>query len=219
MWQKVCCNYKAITVYHNSEKYSHLPPETHSLPDHVTLNTISETNRPHSTTSGTIICRHLHNSTSLVRILQDLHVPDEAIHSLDVTSLYPSIPQSQCLDVIYQEMHNHPDLLALDPNFIVQLLHLNMNYIYYIYFEFSNLIFQQIKGTAMGAAFSPSIANIYMSTIVNDFLQTQDVIYKVHRRHIHDMDKHTRRSRYSIQYTQILNSLMSSQPSQSTFLI
>jgi hypothetical protein len=105
-------------------------------------------------------------------MLQDLHVPDDAILvSIDVTSLYPSIPQSECLEIIYQEMLQHRDLLALNPNLIVRLLHLNMNY---NYFEFSNLIFQQIKGTAMGAAFSPSIANIYMSTVVSKFLKTQN---------------------------------------------
>ena len=114
---------------------------------------------------------YLHNSTSLVLMLQDLHVPDDAILvSIDVTSLFPSIPQSECLEIIYQEMFQHRDLLAVDHNLIVRLLHLNMNY---NYFEFSNLIFQQIKGTAMGAAFSPSIANIYMSTIVSKFLKTQ----------------------------------------------
>ena len=51
---------------------------------------------------------YLHNSTSLVLMLQDLHVPDDAILvTIDVTSLYPSIPQSECLATIYQEMYKH----------------------------------------------------------------------------------------------------------------
>lgn len=33
----------------------------------------------------------------------------------------------------------------------------------YNYFEFSSFIFQHTTGTAMGAAFSPTIANIFMS--------------------------------------------------------
>ena len=34
---------------------------------------------------------------------------------------------------------------------------------------------QQIKGTAMGAVFSPTIANIYMSSIIRSFLLTQPI--------------------------------------------
>ena len=128
---------------------------------------------------------YLHNSTSLVLLLEDVYVPDDAILvSIDVISLYPSIPQSECLDIIYQEMYEHCDLLALDPNLIVRLLHLNMNY---NYFKFSNLIFQQIKGTAMGAAFSPSIANIYMSTVLNKFLQAQKAQPLLFMRYIDDI--------------------------------
>ena len=60
-------------------------------------------------------------------------------------------------------MHKHPHLFTFNPNFIIRLLHLNVNYNYFA------IIFQRIKGTAMGAAFSPVIANIYMSTILNRF--------------------------------------------------
>ena len=35
------------------------------------------------------------------------------------------------------------------------------------------MTFQQIKGTATGAAFSPTVANIYMSVTIRKFLQTQ----------------------------------------------
>ena len=128
---------------------------------------------------------YLHNSTSLIKILDDLHIPDDAILvSIDVANLFPSIPQSECLDIVYQEMDTHRDLLALDPNLIVRLLHLNMNY---NYFEFAHLIFQQIKGTAMGAAFSPSIANIYMSTVVSKFLYTQKCKPLLFKRYIDDI--------------------------------
>ena len=115
---------------------------------------------------------YLHNSTALSLTLQDLHVPDNAILvTIDVTGLYPSIPQSQCLDTIYNEMHNRSHLVTFDPNLIIHLLHTNINY---NYFSFAGHIFQQIKGTAMGAAFSPTIANIFMSTIIREFLHTQN---------------------------------------------
>ena len=40
------------------------------------------------------------------------------------------------------------------------------------YFEFAGSTFLQEDGTAMGAAFLPTIANIFMSTIVKQFLST-----------------------------------------------
>ena len=113
---------------------------------------------------------YLHNSSSLSQLLQDLQIPDDSILvTVDVTSLYPSIPQSECLNIVYNEMCAHPDLIAINPNAIIQLLHVNVNY---NYFTFAGLNFQQIKGTAMGAAFSPTVANIYMSKIIKQFLQT-----------------------------------------------
>ena len=128
---------------------------------------------------------YLHISTALSLLLQDLHVPDDSILvTIDVSSLYPSIPQTECLDIIYDEMHKHPNLLTFTPNLLIHLLHTNMNY---NYFTFGDYTFQQIKGTAMGAAFSPTIANIFMSTILNRFLQTQHTQPLLLTRYIDDI--------------------------------
>ena len=114
---------------------------------------------------------YIQNSTSLILRLQDLAVPDDAILvTVDVSSLYPSIPQSECLNILHTEMHKHSFLFTFEPNLILQLLHTNINH---NYFSFAEHHFQQIQGTAMGAAFSPTIANIFMSTVINSFLQTQ----------------------------------------------
>ena len=81
-------------------------------------------------------------------------------------------------------MCEHPHLLAFDPNLIIRLLHTNINY---NYFTFADLTFQQTKGTAMGAAFSPTFANIYMSTILRDFLRTQTTQPLIITRYIDDI--------------------------------
>ena len=128
---------------------------------------------------------YLHNSSSLSQLLQDLQIPDDAILvTVDVTSLYPSIPQSECLNIVYNEMCAHPDLIAINPNAIKQLLHVNVNY---NYFTFAVLNFQQIKGTAMGATFSLTVANIYMSKIIKQFLQTQSTTHFLLFRYIDDI--------------------------------
>lgn len=114
---------------------------------------------------------YIKNSTELIHLLEDIKVPETSVLvTIDVESLYPSIPQPECLQVIYDEMQKQRHLLILDPNLIIRLLHLCVNY---NYFQFANLFFQQIQGTAMGAAFSPTIANIFMSVILRNFLNTQ----------------------------------------------
>jgi len=65
-----------------------------------------------------------------------------------------------------------------------QLLHINMNY---NYFHFAHLCFQQIQGTAMGAAFSPTIANIFTSCVIRDFLHTKSTKPLVLSRYIEDI--------------------------------
>ena len=114
---------------------------------------------------------YLQNSTSLILNLQDMKIPDTAILvSIDVESLYPSIPQSECLNIVYQQMLERRHLILTDPNLIIRLLHVNVNY---NYFEFAGLTFQQTHGTAMGAAFFPTIANIFLSVTLQNFLGTQ----------------------------------------------
>ena len=113
----------------------------------------------------------IQNSTSLILQLEDLTIPDNAILvSIDIESLYPSIPQTECLDIIYNEMHSHRELILFDPNLVIKLLHININY---NYFNFAGITFQQTRGTAMGAAFSPTIANIFLSVTLKKFMQTQ----------------------------------------------
>ena len=48
-------------------------------------------------------------------------------------------------------------------------IHININQ---YYFEFAENIFQQTQGTAMEAAFSPTIANIFMSIFFRNFHTT-----------------------------------------------
>ena len=81
-----------------------------------------------------------HNSTALSIILNDLHVfEDTILVSIDVESLHPSIPQTECLQIIYNEMHTYRHLLLFESKLIIQLLQLCINF---NYFEFASLYFQ-----------------------------------------------------------------------------
>ena len=128
---------------------------------------------------------YLHNSTALLITLQDFHIPEDSILvTIDVSSLYPSIPQTECLQIIYKELHKQRHLLTFDPNFIIQLLDINVNHNYFTFGEFT---FQQIEGTAMGAPFSPTIANIFLSKTLDNFLQTQHTRPLIIKRYIDDI--------------------------------
>ena len=114
---------------------------------------------------------YLNNSTELINILSNLSITtDVVLVTMDIVNLYPSIPQQGCLEVINEELQTHHSLLMFNPNLITNLLSLHMNN---NFFEFSNFVFHQIKGIAMGAAFSPTVANIYMSAFFRKFLATQ----------------------------------------------
>ena len=114
---------------------------------------------------------YVQNSTSLILHLQDFIIPSNALLvTIDVIGLYPSIPQDECLRIVCEEMHSHRELVLFDPNLIIKLLHISINS---NYFNFANLTFHQIQGTAMGASFSPTIANIFMSVLLRKFFSTQ----------------------------------------------
>ena len=80
------------------------------------------------------------------------------------------MPQTECLQIIYEEMFKKRHPLLVDTNLIIQLLQTNINY---NYFSFTTFFLQQIYGTAMGATFSPTIANIFMSVTLSKFLRIQ----------------------------------------------
>ena len=128
---------------------------------------------------------YLNNSTALILRLEDMYIPDDAVLvTVDVKDLYPSIPQTECLTIIYQEMLNQQNLILADPNLIIKLLHLNINF---SYFQFATLCFQQIRGTTMGTCYSPTIANIFMSVIIKNFLKTQSLQPLLLYRYINDI--------------------------------
>ena len=128
---------------------------------------------------------YLENTTSLVLLLDNMQIPDDAILvTVDVESLYPSIPQSECINTIYNEMQANRHLMLFDPNLIIHLLHTNITN---NFFTFATYIFQQTTGTAMGAAFSPTIANIFMSVFIRKFLNTQKIKPLLIKRYIDDI--------------------------------
>ena len=92
--------------------------------------------------------------------------------------------QPICRTFLYDELHIHRHLLTFNPNLIIKLLHVNINN---NYFSFGHATFQKITGTAMGAPFLPSMANIFMSVTIAKFLQTQQIKPHFLTRYIDDI--------------------------------
>ena len=194
--------HKALYRYLTPKSQSTQPPKFYGIPKiHKEYNRLPPI-RPIVSHSGSLLCAsatfidhvlqplahsyddYLHNSTTLISSLQSLCLPDDAILvTIDVESLFPSIPQDECLSIVYNEMFSKAKLLLFDPNLIIKLLHININS---NYFEFGSLVFRQVQGTAMGASFSPTISNIFLSTILR-FLQTQMYEPKILKRYIDDI--------------------------------
>lgn len=78
--------------------------------------------------------------------------------TLDVESLYTSIPITDGVECIRQSLKNHPQPKRPD-NYIIKLLEITL---FRNDFQFFDKTFLQIKGTAMGKKYAPSFANIYM---------------------------------------------------------
>ena len=110
------------------------------------------------------------------------------------------MPQEECLAVIFDEMKKHQHLLLFDPHVIIKLLAINN------YFEFGGHTFHQTTGIAMGASFSPTVANIYMSTLFQKFSVTQKEKPLLLKRYIDDIFIIWPEKANFTQYYQSLNS-------------
>ena len=147
---------------------------------------------------------YLQNSTQLINTLSEFQVHESVtLVSMDVINLFPSIPQEECLAVIFDEMKKHQHLLLFDPNLIIKLLAINMRN---NYFEFGGHTFHQTTGIAMGASFSPTVANIYMSTLFQKFSVTQKETPLLLKRYIDDIFIIWPENANFAQYYQSLNS-------------
>ncbi|KAM8924542.1 uncharacterized protein RCH25_009218 [Pelodytes ibericus] len=102
----------------------------------------------------------LMDTTDLLNKLQDANLEDQTILvSLDITSLYTSIPHMEGIRAM-QEMAIKLGYTGEVLEFVMKLLNLVLckNY-----FRFADEYYLQIQGTAMGSNVAPTYANIFMS--------------------------------------------------------
>ena len=103
----------------------------------------------------------IRDTTDFLKRLQDLgDIPEGAILcTMDVVGLYPHIPHLEGLSMDKGEGLSLDDLIDLTK------IILDNNY-----FEFSEKVYKQKLGTAIGTKFAPAFANIFMAELENKML-------------------------------------------------
>ena len=108
---------------------------------------------------------------------------DTLLVTMDVTSLYTSIPNQQGINAVLEHINADPTAL-IPPNHMEKLMELILNK---NHFEFNGKLYLQIGGTAMGTRFAPSFANLFMGNFEHNLLQLYDKPIKLWLRFIDDI--------------------------------
>ena len=105
----------------------------------------------------------LKNSTTVIKEMEDMNVPNNSILvSADVSSLYPSIPIKESINVILGFINEYNDPTHPPIYFVENLLNFILNY---NCFNFVYLFFLQVRGIAMGTKMAPTMP-IYLWLIL-----------------------------------------------------
>ena len=101
----------------------------------------------------------------------------------DVVGLYPSIPHSAGLNSLKKALEKRVNKKIPTSDLVKVAKFILSNNC----FEFSEKVFQQISGTAVGTKFAAPYACIYMEEVETEFLQTQRLKPQIWLRFIDDI--------------------------------
>ena len=156
--------------------------------------------------------RHkLQCTDNFIDAIKTVQIPDDhKLVSLDVKSLFTSIPLQlafDCTKTAINKSHYQPSLSTDD---LVDLLHLCLTS---TYFQYNGKHYKQLHGTAMGSPVSVVVAEIVMQNIEEQALATysetlplwlryvDDKITAVHENKIDEFHEHLNEQNTNIQFT------------------
>ena len=113
------------------------------------------------------------NSKHFVEMIKDIVVEEEeTLVSYDIKALYPSVPQDEAIQVVYDELKQDQHLnkrTNMSPESIIRLFRLCVEK---TYFMFNGKLYLQVNGLAMGASTSGFVADIYIYRLEKKALDT-----------------------------------------------
>ena len=125
---------------------------------------------------------YIKDSGDLINILEKLDLPSNCtLATIDVKALYLNIPHSEgiqaALNKLYYKNNNSEDT-PLPPETMSDLLKIVLTK---NYFQFTDQIYHQIQGTAMGTKMAPAYANLFMAELEEKLLEnyhTKPILWK-----------------------------------------
>lgn len=124
---------------------------------------------------------YIGNSDHVIKCIKTVTLtPGSLLISIDVKNLYTTIPQEEGINAILR----YNNLIGLPPYVTRMLLNFVLkNNI----FSFNGQIYKQKVGIAMGTPLAPTLANIFMEQLEEDFLQTCILKPTLYKRYIDDI--------------------------------
>ena len=124
------------------------------------------------------------DSTSIIKCISSLTLPSNVILvTVDVTSLYTTIPQQEGIDACLKYINQYKT-----SNIPLNILSILFNIVLKgNIFRFNNDVYTQLTGTAMGTKMAPNYANCFMHDLEERFLESQHIQPLIWRRYIDDV--------------------------------
>ena len=160
---------------------------------------VSGTNGPTETISAfldnilspyVLRCKYVaKSSTEIINLIESIVFPTNCIlATMDVKSLYLTIPQEQGIEWVLTKIYTSPS----PPKFPIEFLRQLLTYILsHNIFKFGDHSYRQCSGIAMGTRCAPNFANLYMSVLEESFFERREKYGKLlptfYKRYIDDI--------------------------------
>ena len=131
---------------------------------------------------------YLRDSGHLISILESTPIPENCtLATIDVKSLYLNIPHEDGIKAVLNRLYRTPELtdqMAILPNTMADLLGIVLKQ---NYFQFTDRMYHQVQGMAMGTKMAPSYANIFMAELEEKLLANYPIDPLLWKRYIDDI--------------------------------
>ncbi len=124
----------------------------------------------------------------MINLLENTIIPENCIlTTIDVKSLYLNIPHQEGIEAVINRLYhknNNVENVAIPSGTMKDLLNIVLAH---NYFQFSDFMYHQIQGTAMGTKMAPAYANIFMAELEEKLLEQYPVKPILWKRYIDDV--------------------------------